>query len=371
MTQLSDNQFQPHSLYSAPSWQRTRGLSGRKIDSWVTVNSGTQVRAAMPLYRPAQTSNSRYSPQYLLRELDHPADARIVLGGGVSGYQCDLLVAADQEARAVGADLLSQAQRQMESDLVIVPYLTSASAAVLATVPGCVIMIEDLDSSLEQFDDGMEGFMSRVSSKQRYAIRSDMATFTDRGFCVKLHSLAGFEEDFAVLVDANSRKYGGSDDIASLTCFLQAIAGVYGSAARLITAASSGVMIGAVLAIEYLDCLYVRMLGFDYALTKDSCSYFELAFYQAMLVAQQSGLRRVHLGIEMNGTKSTRGAKTRPLWTAVYGLGARDVRLANRHRLLGMCARVPGKQARSFTAEVAQQLVRMGTEGGITGAGDR
>jgi hypothetical protein len=362
MTSVAAFRLQPHSLYAALSWQRARELSGRPPYSWITVTAGTVVRGTMPLYLPEQTANSRYSPGHLLREVGLAAGARVVLAGGLSGYQCDLLVAVGYEPGPVGVELLSRAQQETSADLVVIPYLTSVSAAALARDPGCAILTEDLDSYLEQFDDGLAGFVSRARSRQRRAIRVDLATFADRGFSTGRRPLAGFEERFAVLVDANTRKYGGADDIPSLTSLLRAIADVYGPNATLITATYSGAVIGAVLAIAHQDCLYLRMIGFDYTLTENSGAYFQLAFYQPISLAQQLGLARVHLGIEMNGTKFARGATTRPLWTAVYGLAAEDVRAANRRRLHSLCARVPGRQASAFIATVARELDEMGIE---------
>lgn len=354
--------LRPHSLYAAPSWQRARALAGRSPDSWVTVTTGELVRGTMPLFRPEQTTNVRYSPGHLLREVDLTAGGRVVLAGGISGYQCDLLVAAGYEPGAVGVELLSRAQQTTHANLVVIPYLTSASAAALAQDLCCAILIEDLDCYLEQSDDGLAGHLSRVRSAQRQSIKDDLATFADHGFGTELRPLAGFEEQFAVLVDANSRKYGGADDISSLTKFFRAIADVYGPDALLITATHSGAVIGAVLAIAHQDCLYLRMIGFDYALARNSCAYFQLAFYQPISVAQQLSLTRVHLGIETNGTKSSRGATTRPLWTAVYGLTTEDTRSANRRRLLSLCARVQRRQADAFSATVARELGEMGTD---------
>jgi hypothetical protein len=133
--------------------------------------------------------------------------------------------------------------------------------------------------------------------------------------------------------------------------------------------AHSGTVIGGVLAIAHQDCLYLRMIGFDYTLASNSCAYFQLVFYQPISIAQQLGLARVHLGIEMNGTKSTRGATTRPLWTAVYGLAAEDVRSANSRRLFSLCARVPARLAREFTATVRHELTEMGAELDTGGVG--
>ncbi len=355
-------QFHPHSLYASLSWHRARALAGRRPDSLVAVTSGTLVHGAMPVYQPAQTTNFRYSTEHLLRNVRQTAGGRVVLAGGLSGYQCDLLVAAEHDPGRVGAELLRLAQQQMEASLVVIPYLTSASAAALARNSACAILIEDLDSYLEQLDEGLEGFLGRVRSRQRQNILADMATFADSGLGTELRPLAGFEEQFAVLVDANSRKYGGADDIPSLTSFFKAISDVYGQDASLITATHSGTMVGAVLAVAHQDCLYLRMIGFDYTFAANSRAYFQLAFYEAISVAQQLGLARVHLGIEMNGTKSTRGATTRPLWTAVCGLEAAGLRSANSARLLGLCARVPARQARTFASTVTRELAEMGID---------
>jgi len=356
---LAGCRLQPHSLYAALSWLRAQALAGRDPDSWVTATAGTAVRGAMPLYRPEQTTNPRYSPGYLLRDVGL-ASNRVFLAGGLSGYQSDLLVTEGHEPESVGVELLGGARQKTGAHLVVVPYLTSFSAAALARDPGCAILIEDLDSSLEHCDGGLTGHLSRVRSRQRRAIQADLATFADHGFGTDLRPLAGFEERFAVLVDANTRKYGGADDISSLTTFLEAIALVYGPDAKLITVTHSGAAIGGVLAIVHQDCLYLRMIGFDYTLAGNSCAYFQLVFYQPISVARQLGLARVHLGIEMNGTKSTRGATTRPLWTAVYGLAAADVPSANSRRLYSLCGRVPARLAREFTATVRRELTEMG-----------
>jgi hypothetical protein len=341
------------------------------------VTEGTELSGIMPLYRPAQTTNSRYSPAHLLRELGGPrepgsgAGDQVVLAGGISGYQCDLLAAPGAEAGPVGAELLSRARQETGASLVVVPYLTSGSAAALARQPGCAILIEDLDSYLEQLDGGLAGFQSRLRRPQRAAIRADLAAFADHGFGTEVRPLAGFEKQFALLVDANTRKYGGADDIASLTRFLQATAQVYGADASLITATAAGAVVGAVLVIAHQDCLYGRMIGFDYQLTGKSGTYFQLAFYQPIELALRLGRVRVHLGIEMNGTKYRRGATTRPLWTAVYGLPASDVRAANRRRLLSLCERVPGRQATAFAATVTHELAGMGIELGAAGGGEQ
>jgi predicted N-acyltransferase len=315
-------------LYSSHEWLRAVEATGDAECRYVEVREDGRLVAGMPVYVVGEERNSLYRPDVHLRGIA-PAE-RLCLAGSRSGYRNVLLVSAElterEQARALATmlDGLASVLAEFRLSSAAFLFLTAESAALTRMAPGFAVPVlaPAAESLVAVHGDSFEtDFLGRFPSKRRSTIRREMREFRLAGLTSSVAiedpwSLLPSIADLAVELDS---KYGkrpdGTDYLRALTSQRDELARF----GRSITGRTAGgELVGAALAYEWQDRLYLRLGGLDRGRLSNFYEYFNIFVYAPIEYGFRKGLRGVHLGIGSHRAKGLRGASVEPLFSTVW-----------------------------------------------------
>lgn len=303
----------PHGLYSCPSWTLALEAGGRRATRVLTGPAGGQF---LPWHHEATSRNPMYSTAHLTRHLSTACRSWSVCGS-LSGYQLDLLQREGVGSEAVPVLEEAAAAAHSLGSGLLVPYLTAESSKSLPAALRTRLLLENFEAWFEPDAMTVPEYVAGLRSRRRRNWRKDANAFEASGLRAEVLMLSEFVDEFVELVAHTDRKYGHTPDDAALSEHLRAIADVFGADALLLACRNELRLGGAVLAIRHGDELFLRMSGFDPAMTDGAAAYFKLAYHLPLEARSEISWTRVHHGIGMVALKHRHGATLRPLWTYV------------------------------------------------------
>lgn len=246
------------------------------------------------------------------------------LAGSRSGYVTTFPIHPDwsSERLAVTALLLQASGALADASAatsLMVPWLTSAAAA--QALPALRrpehLVLAGPSCSIELGADGMEGYLSRLSSSRRKAARQERKRFLESGLEVQSADLASCLAELAPLAARLQRRYGHRFTEREITTQLHAQAEQLNPESLVLLCRRRGRIAGFSLLFQWGDTLYGRLAGFDYRATAGTAAYFNLCFHLPLELAADRGLRRLHLGMASWRAKVLRGADFDPAWQLI------------------------------------------------------
>lgn len=298
---------------------------------------------------PAWWYNGEGSPTYdYARLFGHGTVANlhnepVLVLGSRAGYSSSVLAPdpAVREALVLAADVLG---RERAGWALLYGHRRTAALLVDALGDATPEPLLCGAETVIDADGGLPGYISRLPSKRRRAVRREIRTFAEAGLTVHREDPAHAPEHAALLVQ-NQERYGHNGDVGRATNYLTGQVDLLGEQAVLWTCrvgGQDGTVVGFLYALRHDDVLYVRAIGFDYARLGDSFAYFNLGFYTPLSAAPELGVRELRLGVGGYQAKVRRGAHLDPRFGWVR-LTDRDADLAWREHALQWSAGAAGE----------------------------
>lgn len=163
---------------------------------------------------------------------------------------------------------------------------------------------------------GWEEYLGSLPSSRRAGmIRRDRRAFLRAGYEVVHTTLGECYLQAAGLLACTERRYGHDADVEDLAESIRIQADALGAEARVLLLRRPGEdPVGYCLYYMWGDTVYLRAAGFDYDRLAGAAEYFNLVYYEPVVVAGENGKRWLHAGIEAAEAKVLRGAELRPMW---------------------------------------------------------
>lgn len=258
-------------------------------------------RAREALWRPTLVVGSRSGYQTPLavrggRDLD----------GGLVVARLATEVA--QLAEGLGAQSVGWMWLRPTAASQLLPSLRRSEDLVLAG-PSCSIPIR-----WSSFD----GYLRHLSSQRRRSARRELELFSVSGMTIEQARLSECLEEVAPLGASLQRRYGHEVSAAELAKELSFQARHLDQASVVLLCRRGGRLVAFTLLYRWDDTLYARLAGFDYEHVAGSAAYFNLAFYQPIRLAIETGATSLHLGMASWQAKALRGAEFEPQWIVVW-----------------------------------------------------
>ncbi len=354
------NPLRPHSVYSSMRWLTVQELGGSAPYAYATaVTERSSLVGLLPLYNRAST-NPHYHIEHILREMPPGSVSQSpCFAGPMSGYLADLPTIASASAETAAKALLASAQQIAgKTESLIFPYITTATAALIADTPSVRILLEGADAWLDVPSSPSEEYIESLRAHDRNEVRKDITAFRYAGLTASIEPLSNCVSSFAPLADQNCLKYGQG---CSESCTeaaeeneLHNIAEIFKDDSVVFAARDGNRLVGGALGLIHEDTLYLREVGFDYSATSGSHAYFVLYFHLPRRYAAEVSLKRIHLGLATDQTKRTRGGRLDPLWTALINAtpSGSSIDLLNSRRLSALSEVIGTSQRRRFIDQV-------------------
>lgn len=190
----------------------------------------------------------------------------------------------------------------------LLPNLRRSEDLVLAG-PSCSIPIR-----WSSFD----GYLRHLSSQRRRSARREAALFSASGMTIERAHLSECLEEVAPLGASLQLRYGHQVSAAELAKELSAQARHLDQESVVLLCRRDGRLVAFTLLYRWDDTLYARLAGFDYEQVAGSAAYFNLAFYEPVQLAIETGATSLHLGMASWKPKAFRGAVFEPQWIVVW-----------------------------------------------------
>jgi uncharacterized protein len=351
-------------------WLAVRELGGCAPFAYATGATGRGSSVGLlPIYNRAST-NSRYHINHILRGMPSSSVSRSpCFAGAMSGYLADLPTVSTINAETAARALLASAQAIAgKTETLIFPYITTAAAALIASVASADLLLEGADAWLDVPFDPFDEYVESLRADDRRVVLRDFAAFRQAGLIASVEPLSDCVSSFAPLTVQNCIKYGQYCSEYSQDCsecgleasekntanYLHDIAEIFNDDSVVFAARDGNRLVGGALGLIHEDTLYLREVGFDYSTTIGSHAYFVLCFHLPRKYAADASLKRIHLGLADDQTKRTRGGRVDPLWTALINAKTTDgpIDLLNSKRLAALSEVIGASQRRLFTDQV-------------------
>jgi predicted N-acyltransferase len=318
----------PYGYYLSHQWIRFVEADPSARAEYLLVRQDGRLVAALPVYDVAAEQNDFYRPGNL-------ADGRwrghYLIAGARRAYANGLLVHPALEAaeRIQAAELLLRTLagrvRRHDAAGALFLYMPTAAAGEVQQATGAIAarglpLLAAADSHLDAPGSDIGDYLASLpTSHRRRRLAREITVFSGAGYEVSQESPRDSWREAGALLGNLQRRYGheGTDEV------WQAIVGrqaeYLGDRGVLFACRSRGRLVAFSLGYPFLDTLYMRMAGFDYAQLRNAFEYFNLAIYLPLRYVYAHGMRRIHLGMESYDAKIRRGAVLTPLWNvAVY-----------------------------------------------------
>lgn len=308
------------SLYACYRWLAFQARDTSAQCRYVIADRGTQLVAALPLFRVIDEDNEFYDPRLLV---DGRWQGRYLIAGSRRGYLNTFAVSdalSEPERRRVLSALLSEAERQAAAagcDGALLLYLPGHSCGELTQLrPGIAPLLTSMDANLALAGSEFADYLSGLRKQARTNVRREIAAYRAAGYVTKLERIGDCCDEAAPLLRQVQARYGHGGDEEHYRRMLRRHAEALDDISLVVTARRSGRLVAFALFYLWGSTMYLRLAGFDYPLLADAFEYFNVAFYLPIEWAYQHGYAQLHLGRESFDAKVRRGASLRPMLSA-------------------------------------------------------
>jgi uncharacterized protein len=318
----------PHGYYLSHQWIRFVEADPSARTDYLLVRQDGRLVAALPVYDVAAEQNDFYRPGNLA---DGRWRDRYLIAGARRAYANGLLVhpvlEAAERTEAVMLLLRSLAGRVRLHDAAgaLFLYMPTAAAGEVQQTAGAIAarglpLLAAADSHLDAPGSHIGDYLASLpTSHRRRRLAHEITVFSGAGYEISEESPRDSWLEAGALLGNLQRRYGHEDTDEVWQAIVARQAEYLGDRGVLFACRSQGRLVGFSLGYPFLDTLYMRMVGFDYAQLRNAFEYFNLAIYLPLRYVYAHGMRRIHLGIESYDAKVRRGAVLTPLWNvAVY-----------------------------------------------------
>jgi predicted N-acyltransferase len=337
-------------FYLVSGWLRRLEEKTDRTVRYAVVRRAGALVAALPIYEVRAEAGS-YDPARLAKLTLLPEP--ILLAGACRGQRNQLLLAeglAEPHARDAVSMLVSAAldlAAERNARGVVFPFLTGRSLDRLASAVPVRAAFDDVDMEISGLGRGLPGYLDALSVARRRGIERELRLFAAAGWRVDEQRLGDCWAELAGLFFQVQAKYGHRASIERYRALLRRQAELLDDRSVVfVVREADGRLVAAMLSYRWRDCLYVRLVGFDYARLRGAMEYFNVTYYEPIRFAGRHGLARLHLGPASHEAKILRGAQLSPLWTAAVPVAGTD------HLLLDW----PAARAETFRRFAAHPL---------------
>ncbi|MEA2494421.1 MAG: hypothetical protein QOJ29_2332 [Thermoleophilaceae bacterium] len=311
-------------FYSTSAWLRFCTAEAESPGSAVVSFRDTGPACAVPV-RELQglPAWSRYRWNDHLREGGLPQMAPGgTLVGPPEGFQTHLLGPGGEPSIAAVEDLVSSLRRRSSSAdgveqrpcvamFLTTPDVVRLRAAGVTTEP----VILDADAWIPLPEGGWPAWLESLSGNRRKTVRREDRRFREAGYAVTHMPLAECVEQLGDLAASTLAKYGHSTTPENELRSLRRVVDCLDERATVaVCSLPDGELLGFCLYYLWGDSLFPRWVGFDYDRLLGTAEYFNLAYYSLVKLADEHGVRRLHVGVGSPEAKALRGAQLQPLW---------------------------------------------------------
>ena len=307
----------PH-FYSSSGWLRfCDAYGGADQDAAVARENGAPV-AAVPIAELREPLAPLYQWNAQLARYGLPTlPEGGLLVGPRQGYQTHLLTAPGRDPLA-GVERLLELLRGRTGGgrACVAMYVTTPDALRVAQVrqDAAAVLIE-ADAWFNLPPGGWDAWLGSLPAKRRANIAREVRRFRREGFRIQHRPLADCYDRLAPLAEATQSKYGYAGGPEVHLAILRRHVECMGAAARVaICHRGDGDPVGFCVYYVWEGTLFLRWAGFDYSRLAKAAEYFNLVYYDPIMLAPELGVRRLHAGIKAPEAKALRGAELRPLW---------------------------------------------------------
>jgi hypothetical protein len=236
--------------------------------------------------------------------------------------------------RAV-SDLAEREGRQ-----VAALHLDAGSGLLLALrQQGWAVGVTDLYPVITGFGGCFDDYLDGLPSKKRVNIRREIRRLADEGGSAEIvrgMDIAPLHDRIAALEAESDRRHGMPVPVPALRAMNERLLAAFGTdMAVALVRDGQGEIVATCTLLHAGGRLLPRMVGYLEERARRFAAYFHVAYYLPLRHAWQVGARELLLGTGSLRPKLYRGARLRPLWSAVPpGGGAVATLLARTHDAL-------------------------------------
>jgi hypothetical protein len=221
--------------------------------------------------------------------------------------------------------------------------------ALLAALAGAgwTVGVTDLYAVITGVGTDLAGYLDGLPSKRRVNIRRDLRRLSDAGGQAELvvgDDIEPYHDEVAALEAATERRHGGDMPTAELREANEQLLRHLGKDLALaVVRGGNGDLVATCSLVATGGRVLSRMVGYEEERARPYAGYFHAAYYLPLRLAWERGADEVLLGTGSLPPKLARGARLRPLYSAVPPgspatatlLRATDAALREQARLLG------------------------------------
>lgn len=314
-------------FYVSRPWLKAVELQRGDRTAYVTCrDEDGSLRGVCPVYWGAPDPRGYYDPfaHFLHRSgavFDRADWSPAYLVGSRAAYSCEFLVDTTLEPnrkREVLALLLDAATThagEVGAASLSALYLNTRGAAQLREVTaadqpfylaGANCVLDVRWSSLDEYVQAM--------GRRGSGIRREMRKFDAKGYKIVEGRLGEWTDIAADLFSRLEHRYGNETSAAAEAAKLRPLASCADEHSLVLVILDGPKVAGVVLSFLWEGVIYVRSVGFDYAVANSAFEYFNLVYYETIRYAIRHGYGKIDLGMATYRAKLARGARLEPLW---------------------------------------------------------
>ncbi|MGE5292255.1 MAG: GNAT family N-acetyltransferase [Micromonosporaceae bacterium] len=313
-------------FYQSHEWLAAVERDSTAKSRYVLASLAGRLVGALPIYQVGFEGNPSYQAERLQALLGRKGSYLIV--GARRCYRSNVMLAPqlptavqDQVTDALLRAALEAAAQDGMSGVALF-YLPTPALERIGRVVPVTASFDSAETIMDGVGDGIDAYLSGLSSKRRSKIRREMRIFDATGWHTEVTRLADCLSEVASLVSKVEQRHGRpTPDILLRRVFRQQAEAADHRAVVFTCRDGAGDMVACAVNYVWRDTLYSRAVGLDYDRVNGSFAYFNLLIFKAIEYAAQHGLDRLHLGLA-SSAKVERGAVVSPLWTAAVDAGA-------------------------------------------------
>lgn len=314
----------PHGIYLSHAWLASVEASVLSRPRYLSIWSGSDLRAALPLYVMADEPNPAYDVARLLGQA--PGDRYpVMLAGTRTAYRNTWLLDAELAPTArhqLLRDLLAEAARQTVqagARTLAVSFLDDPGVALLQAAGALPpeVRLAEVDLTID-LPIGTDDYYATLGSHRARRLRADERRFARAGYDVRREPLAEFAPVGGPMVAHLCRSHGTPMTDERGISYLRDIAEHFGAQTLTFAAYLKGRPVACSVSLVDHRAVYVRTFGWADGVDLDAGEYFALSYVRPIEWARTHQRTQVHLGVGSYRPKLLRGAVPRAAWTVSY-----------------------------------------------------
>jgi hypothetical protein len=244
----------------------------------------------------------------------------VQLNLALAGYTTPVWTRGGGELAGFVDSVRAQAGRTGATAAVLHVESGSALLPVLAGL-GWAVGVTDLYAAICPVGPDLDGYLAALPSKKRVNVKREYRRLDEaggRGELVVGTDLAQYHDEIAALESAADRRHGISVPVSALRAMNAGLLAAFGAdmALALVRDADSAPVATCTL-VAAGDKVLSRLVGYVEDRARPYAAYFHVAYYLPLRHAWARGATELLLGTGSLAPKLARGARVRPLYSAV------------------------------------------------------